>query len=421
MKRNVRLSRQSLNNLRLDLLQKQLLNAYDNVDFYRDAFNRRGLDPAAFKAIEDLTNYPIITREDLQRDGASFLSRQFSGESLKKSHSSGSTGRPLWSFFDQNTWIRKKYISKVRARTEGGLKLGERIAIFDSDSPSELARRNNRRIHSNPLFKIRYFSIFDENKKNHDALRHWRPTHIDSPPSLLFNLARLNENIKMDITSIKRIYTSSEFLELNMRRYIENKFHAKIIDVYGCTEIKEVAWECERHEGYHINEDEVLVEILDGNIPIKTGEIGDIVLTDMRNRAMPLIRYRIGDRGCLLPNLCSCGRTFSLMIPTAGRSSEHISSPDGSIISPYRLTTAVEKIDNLLQYQFVQKNLNLIDVNVVMASQGCEKELSEIYDKTMAVIGSGMKVRVKSRKKIEVEGNGKFKVVKSEIPASCSN
>jgi phenylacetate-CoA ligase len=417
MNRNVRLPRKSLTELRLSLLKDQLLNAYHNVNYYRDVFDHRGLDPFKLKSLEDLENYPIITRQDIQREGASFLSTKFSAGTLKKSHSSGSTGRPLWSYFDQNTWVRKKYLSKIRARVEGGLKLGERLAIFDSDPPAELALKNGRRMLSNPLVRARYFSIFDENQKNHDELKKWRPTHIDSPPSLLFNLARVSEKTKRDIPSVKRIYTSSEYLELNMRKFIERKFNTRIIDVYGCTEIKEIAWECERHEGYHINDDEVLVEILDGDNPVKPGEVGDIVLTDLRNRAMPLIRYRIGDRGCLLANLCSCCRTFSLMIPTAGRASEHIITPEGKKISPYRLTTAVEKISNILQYQFIQKNNDSIDVNVVMTDRGGEKELLEIHKKTVAVVGFQIKVNVIAKESLDAEKNGKFKVVKSDLSA----
>ena len=95
-----------------------------------------------------------------------------------------------------------------------------------------------------------------------------------------------------------------------MRKFIEKAFGAEVFDIYGCTEIKEIAWECEKHEGYHINEDDVYVEILHGESPAKPGEVGDIVLTDLRNKAMPLIRYRIGDRGLLIAGNCSCGRTF---------------------------------------------------------------------------------------------------------------
>ena len=119
-----------------------------------------------------------------------------------------------------------------------------------------------------------------------------------------------------------------------MRRYIKDRYAADVFDIYGCTEIKEIAWECERHNGYHINEDEVLVEILDGDKPVGWDEVGDIVITDLRNKAMPLIRYRIGDRGLLRPGPCSCGRTFALMAPSAGRSSDFIITPNGQKLSP---------------------------------------------------------------------------------------
>ncbi len=87
---------------------------------------------------------------------------------------------------------------------------------------------------------------------------------IDSPPNHLFRLAQEIEHKKLDIPSVNRIFTSSEYLEPGMRKFIEEAFGAEVFDIYGCTEMKEIAWECEKHEGYHINEDDVYVEILQG-------------------------------------------------------------------------------------------------------------------------------------------------------------
>ena len=409
------LSQKELSHLRFNRIKEQLLKAYENVSYYRSAFKQQGLDPQHFKTLLDLKNYPIINRDVIQQNESLFLSKNFPFEKMPKSHSSGSTGKPLWTYFDKNTWVQKKYLSKLRARIECGLKLGEKIAIFDTAPPAELAARNRKKMFLNPALRIKFFSIFEEIEKNLNALIQWGAHNLDSPPNYLFRIAQEMERKKLETTSVKRIFTSSEYLELSMRKYIEKVFGAEVFDIYGCTEMKEIAWECERHEGYHINEDDVIVEILHDESPAQPGEIGDIVLTDLRNEAMPLIRYRIGDRGLLMAGNCSCGRAFSCMVPVAGRSSEYIATPDGRKISPFRFTTAIEKTRGLLQYQVVQETLDSIIVKVIMDGQRNERGIIEIQNTVQTALEDVMYIHVEVCDQIKLEENGKYKVVKCNI------
>lgn len=415
MKKNIRMPRADLDRLRLKLLRSQLIDAYKNIPFYRKAFKLRGLVPHNFKCIKEIRDYPVITRTDIQEEDSNFLSKKFKPGKVKQSHSSGSTGRPLWVSFDPATWIRKKYLSKLRSRIECGMKMNERVAIYDTESTEALTLRNQCKLLSNPLFKAKYFSIFRDTKNGIEELLQWAPQNIDSLPSHLFQLAIAMEQSQLKPSSLKRIFTSSEYIESNMRRYIQDRYAAEVFDIYGCTEIKEIAWECDRHNGYHINEDEVFLEILDGDKPAGWDEVGDIVITDLRNKAMPLIRYRIGDRGLLRPGLCSCGRTFALMVPSAGRSSDFIITPDGHKLSPYRFTTAIEKINGLLQYQFIQKDVRSIIVKAIMSGKTGLQELREIKTRIQAVVAEPMDIKVETCKKIDMEQNGKYKVIKNIV------
>jgi phenylacetate-CoA ligase len=415
MKKVLREKRSEFSRLRFNLLKNQLVRAYEDVGFYHDAFVRHGLNPNKFRNIEEFTEYPIINRQDIQQNFSCFISNKVSINDLNKSHSSGSTGRPLWTYFDQKAWVRKKYFSKLRARMECGLKPGEKIAVFDTDPPSELEKRNKQIIFSNPVLRTQYVSIFDSPRKNLEDLIKFRPQNVDSIPSHLFQLARVMREDQITLGSIKRIFTSSEYLEPNMRQFIRQTFDAELFDVYGCTEIKEVAWECQKHKGYHINEDDVFLEVLNHSVPADPGEVGDIVLTDLRNRAMPLIRYRLGDLGMLLPGTCSCGRVFSLMMPAAGRSSEYVITPSGKTISPYRFTTAVEKTPGLLQYQFIQDSADLIIIKIIMNEYERKDTIKDIQAKIRSVIGEDMNIQVVICDKIDIEVNGKYKVVKNNI------
>jgi phenylacetate-CoA ligase len=415
VKRALKMPRSALDDLRFNLVKNQLVRAYEDVDFYHDAFVQRGLNPHNFQNIAELTEYPIIDKQDIQQNFSSFISNKVSIDELNKSHSSGSTGRPLWTYFDRKAWVRKKYFSKLRARMACGLKPGEKIVICDTDPPAELEKRNKKIIFSNPVLKTRYVSIFDTPRKNIEDLIRFCPQTVDSMPSHLFQLAMFMKEHNIKLPSIKRIFTSSEYLEPNMRQFLRQIFEAELYDIYGCTEVKEVAWECEKHSGYHINEDDVFLEILNDSVPAKPGEVGEIVLTDLRNRAMPLIRYRLGDLGMLLPGTCSCGRVFSLMLPAAGRSSEYVTTPSGKRISPYRFTTAIEKTPGLLQYQFIQDSVDGIIINIIMDDHEQKDTIEEIQTKIQPVIGEEMRIQIKMCDQIDIEENGKYKVVKSSV------
>lgn len=415
MKRNVRMARSELDRLRFNLLKSQLLDAYEKIPFYRAAFREHCIDPRKFRSLQDLANYPVLTRAEIQKAESGFLSGNGHLGKIRRSHSSGSTGRPLWISFDGDTWFRKKYLSKLRTRIECGIKLSEKVAIFDTAPPGELALRNQNKLFATPLFKAKFFSVFNDTENQISELLQWRPQNIDSPPGHMFQLAQAMARHRIRPGTFKRIFTSSEYLEPNMRRYIQDRYAAEVFDIYGCTEMKEIAWECDRHDGYHINEDEVYVEILNGLTPVTPGEIGDIVLTDLRNKAMPLIRYRIGDRGRLLPGRCSCGRSFSKMAPVAGRASDFVITPGGQKLSPYQFTTAIEKTDGLLQYQFVQEDIRTIIVKVIMTEGADLQKTLEITNEIKGLLAEPMEVKVESCKRINIEENGKFKVVRNKL------
>lgn len=421
MKRNPWISREKLDRIRIELLQEQIRNISINIPFYQKIFKESNLIQSNFKEMADLRKLPIVTKEDIQENVDEFLNKNLDSRKFFKSHTSGSTGQPFWSFFDRRSWIRKKYISKLRARMTCGMRLGEKVAIFESEPVDELESLNNKQFARNFLFKVIRFSIFENLEKVFTKLSEFKPQNVYGPPNFFFQLAQFVTEKNLSLSFLKRIYTSSEYLEFQVRKVIENVFQADIFDVYGSTEFKEIAWECSHHQGYHLNEDEVICEILNENEPAPLGEAGDIVLTDLRNRAMPLIRYRIKDRGRFLEEKCTCGRTFSLIMPIAGRASEYIQLPSGEKLSPFLFTTSIEKIEGLIQYQLIQISENDLTVNVILLN-GTNKDAFLKIEKILNNITKGlMRISILECKKISVEENGKLKVVKSLVQDSLLN
>ena len=415
MKKNPWISRDKLDRIRVDLLKEQIKNISNNIPFYQAIFKKSNLLLSDFTTINDLRKLPIVTKEDIRGKTDKFLNKHLDFRKFLKSHSSGSTGQPFWSYFDRRSWIRKKYTSKLRARMACGMKLGEKVAIFESEPVDKCEALNNKHFARNFLLKVMRFSIYEDFEKTFIRLSEFKPQNIYGPPNYFFQLAQFVKKKNVSISFLKRIYTSSEYLESPVKNIMRNVFQVDIFDVYGSTEFKEVAWECKYHQGYHLNEDEVICEILNENKPAPPGEVGDIVLTDLRNRAMPLIRYRIKDRGKFLDEICPCGRTFSLMQPLAGRASEYIQLSNGEKLSPFLFTTSIEKIQGLAQYQLIQKSENDLIVNVILL-EGTNKEvLSKIEKILRNVTKELMRISIQECQKISVEENVKFKVVKNLV------
>ncbi len=398
---------------RVEYLRSQITNAYRNVPYYQRSFKAAGIENITIESLADLVRFPFITKSDIQREGDNFLSRRYIKSLCPRSHTSGSTGQPTWTYYDPLSWIRKKYFVKVRARKACGMRYGDRIAIFECvrDKKKDISDRMNEWVM--PLFGVHVFSIFKPVEAVIGTLMAFKPRILYGSPSYFFQLARYMKERSLTLHGLKAIFTSSEYLEDPVRQYMREAFQADVYDVYGSTEFKETAWECEKHEGYHINEDEVIIEIVKDGMPVQRGEVGDIVMTDIRNRAMPLIRYNIGDKGMLIDKRCSCGRPSALMKPCAGRSSEYVTLPDGRTLSPYLFTTSIEHVEGLLQYQIVQTEKANIDVNVVLNDRfkaTSPEKIREILDE---ITEHTMTVSVKVCERIDIEKNGKFKVVKN--------
>jgi phenylacetate-CoA ligase len=136
--------------------------------------------------------------------------------------------------------------------------------------------------------------------------------------------------------------------------------------VYGTSETKEIAWQC-AHGGTHVNADVIRLEVVDDigdNLP--PGMEGDLVATVLVNRAMPLLRYRTGDRGTLLSGACTCGCTLPLLGVMTGRRSDILVFGNGHRVSPYALTCALERIPGVLRYQVSQLDQVRVRVRAIL-------------------------------------------------------
>jgi phenylacetate-CoA ligase len=258
---------------------------------------------------------------------------------------------------------------------------------------------------------LRRISVFRAPAEIASMLARYQPTAIYGLPSALLEIARAVERGAPRVRT-SHIFTSGELLTGSARHAIVSAFGAQLRDVYGTSETKEIAWECPAGSR-HVNSDVVHVEILDEHdVPVPAGTDGEIVVTLLVNRAMPLVRYRTGDRGSLLSLACSCGRAAPLLGVVTGREADTLELSDGTTRSPYLLTMALKRIAGLAQYQIVQVERDLLRVNAVADAGGNASGLRNAITEALRFeLPSEIRVEVATIDRIERGARAKVRVV----------
>ena len=371
----------------LKKLKETLAFSFQNIPFYREISQRLKITSDDISSIEDLNCLPIVTKKLIQENPQAFYSRVGNRDRWFSSKSSGSTGETLEVFFDPHCWIKSRYALKLRSLFAMGFPPWGKIIIVRIVEPNKLQQQwKSLRLPLEEFFKRRYYLSTYQSIEDHlKFYRTFRPDVIHAPPFYLNRLAEVIQNDKNGPLHVPIVISVSELLNPMNRSFIGQCLGAEVYDIYGCSEFKDVAWECSIHNGYHINADNLVVEIVQDGTPVPVGHDGDILLTTLTNRAMPLIRYQVGDCGSLSEHICSCGRGFPMMKVIQGRSIDFIKLPDGRKISPYGAINLIEDIPELQRFQIIQQKDFSLDINVEISKHNELQEKPFVIEKIESI------------------------------------
>lgn len=339
----------------------RVLAAASQTEFYRVRLENAGVDPRSPMLRSDpeavLALLAPVGKAELRAAGPAVLQGGRVRPEWKSSSSSGSTGEPFRVYYEPRAWATLKHLVKLRARMACGLRLTHRVALFDATPPGQALDATGR---------IARISVLQPAGAMADQLSAFAPDAAYGLPSALLEAAAVLRRRGTPVT-IDRIFTSGELLQPAVRDALTEAFGARVFDIYGSSETKEIAWECPTG-GMHVNADVVHLEVLDDQgRPLPDGVEGNLVATGLVHHAMPLVRYRIGDRGSLRAGTCACGRAFPLLGVVTGRSADMLVLSDGRRVTPYALTCALEQEQSLLRYQVSQLDPARIRVRAIVA------------------------------------------------------
>ena len=327
----------------------RMLRAASATGFYRRRFDAAGVGGddlmLASSPEQVLGALAPAGKAELREAGGEILLGGKVRPEWRSSSSSGSTGEPFRVYYDPRAWATLKILVKLRARRACGTRFTDRVALLDAVPPAHAP--------PSPAARVARISILQPVATVAAELAAFGPDTVYGLPSALLEaaeqLAARGARLR-----VRRVFTSGELLRPAVRDAIADAFGARVFDIYGSSETKEIAWEC-RNGGMHVNADVVRLEVLDdASRPVPDGVEGNLVATLLVNRAMPLLRYRTGDRGSLLAERCGCGHAFPLLGVVTGRRADVLVLPGGRRVSPYALTCAMERVGDVLRYQVTQ-------------------------------------------------------------------
>jgi phenylacetate-CoA ligase len=420
IEKNQWLSRAALEQLQLRRVNELLRHAYDTTDFYRQRLDDCGLGGRPVAALSDLAVLEPVTKADVQRHGSAMISRSYRKEDLIEDASGGSTGTPTVLYKDLDRYNLRR-ADQLRHDRWTGWDIGVRWALVWGARQDLIDERSLReRIverYIQRCISLDAFELSDDRMREYaERLKAFGPAMILGYANALDQLADfvLRNGLK-DTVRPMGIVSSAERLTAEMRIRIQSAFGCPVLDRYGSREVGLIASECGSGAGLHINADNLLVEVLNKGRPAGPGESGDVVVTDFWNFGMPLIRYNMADRAVVATSECSCGRKLPMLASIEGRSSDFLTSADGTRIHGEFFTHLFYGETAVAQFQFVQESVTHVTINIVLAGIGPLGNIDEIVKKTKRVLGEQTMVDVRYCESIPPTPSGKFRFTISNV------
>ena len=403
---------EEIKKLQSEKLVKQVKHVYDNVEYYRNLMDEKGVKPEDIKGIEDLHKLPFLTKADLRDAYPYGLLAKPLEDCVRIQSTSGTTGRRVVAFYTQNDinlWEEccARAIMAAGGTKEDVCQVAYGYGLF-TGGPGLNGGSHRVGCLTLPMSS-------GNTERQIQFMMDLKATILCCTPSYA---AYIGESLKEqgykpeDISLKAGIFGAEPWTE-EMRRGIEETLGIKAYDIYGLTETSGpgVSFECSEQTGMHINEDHFLAEIIDPD----TGEVlpegskGELVFTSLDKEAFPLLRYRTRDICVLSRKKCSCGRTLIKMAKPMGRTDDMLIIR-GVNVFPSQIETVLLKEGYEPNYQIIVDRVNnndTFEVNVEMTADRFTDKVSDILamEKSLAeamktMLGINPKVRLVAPKSI---------------------
>ena len=421
-------SREKILEIQNEKIVKQVRHVYDNVKYYRDLMDAKGVKPEDIKSVDDIKKLPFLSKDDLREAYPYGLLGTDLKDCVRIQSTSGTTGKRVVAFYTQHDidlWedCCARAIVAAGGTNEDVCQVCYGYGLF-TGGPGL-----NGGSHKVGCLTLPMSS--GNTERQIQFMMDLGATILCCTPSYA---AYLGESLaeagyKPEDNKLKAGIFGAEPWTEEMRRGIEKSLGIKAYDIYGLTETSGpgVSFECEEQTGMHINEDHFYAEIIDpetGEV-LPEGEKGELVFTSLDKEAFPLLRYRTRDICVLSRKKCSCGRTHVKMSKPMGRSDDMMIIR-GVNVFPSQIEAVLLKEGYPPNYQIIVDRVNnsdTLDVNVELPPEQFSDKVSDIQNKEKSLeaamrtmLGIGPKVHLMPPHSVErSEGKAKRVIDKRKL------
>jgi len=398
-------------------LEHVIDHAYQTVPYYQDSFKSAGFLPGKCSLREAWSQLPILKREEIQQAGDALVS-----DSIPEQHgktftiwTSGSTGRPI---NVMGTGLTRHFWQAFTLREQlwHDRDLSKRLAVIryyaddkapapDGVSTQVWGPATGQVYDTGPCEILSLASTIEEQVTwlcKHD------PEYLLTFPSNLQALVTYFIEHGMTLSKLRGVSTLSEALGPNLRDTVRKAWDVELQDMYSIQEAGYLALQCPQHEHYHVQAENVLLEILnDKGQECKPGEVGRVVITTLHNFATPLVRYEVGDYA-EVGAPCPCGRGLPVINKILGRFRNMIVLPSGEQFWPVLGYKQIEDIIDVRQFQAIQHSSEQIEMKLVVNGEVSEAQEQQLIAVIQKSLGYTFQIRFTYVNEIPRSKSGKY-------------
>jgi len=414
-KESVKSSREKLIEIQKEKLYTLLNYSIKNIPYYRKIATGSEITISKDTIFEDLTKFPLLTKEIIRNH---WHELQYNPKDKKyfQTTSGGTTGEPVKILHDYNFKIESN-ASTIVFDEIGGYKLGNKLVKLWGnekeilDNTSGFINKVKSRWMQNIIF-LNSFILSDTILENYiERIQKSRPRNIIAYVQSIFEMAKYVDKRNVELPKIQSIIVSAGVLDDKVKTYIERVFKCPVFNRYGSREVGLIASSCKKSNKLHINMFSQYIEILKENlIKSKEHESGNIIITNLNNFIMPLIRYKIGDRASFDYSKCLCGLENISFDTIMGRTVSLFKNLTGDQIDGEFFTHLFYFKEEIIQFQIIQKIIDEIQIHLVTIQNQPLNDIlrQDLIDNIQKVMGSRCKVRFIYHNQILPSSSGKF-------------
>jgi phenylacetate-CoA ligase len=411
--------------LREERLARLLAHAYNHVPYYKGILSKAGVIQNGALRLENFSSVPLLDKTLIRCHHDELKSDDLLKRKWYENTSGGSTGEPV-RFVQDKAFYEISGAVKMLDDLWSGYAPGEnKIVLWGSERDifagrEKLKTRLGRRLRGELWFNA-FRMTPSQMRRCVEQINISQPVQILAYAESIYELSRFIDQEGLSVHSPGAIMATAGVLQTPMRETIERVFKSRVFNRYGSREVGDIACECSHHKGLHVTMPVQYLEVLrkDGT-EATPGETGEIVITNLTNYAMPLIRYRIGDMGTVAAETCTCGRGWSMLQNIVGRTSDTFLTKDGSIIHGEYFTHLFYFKDWIRKFQLIQEDYDRIHIAIALqqvpdSQNASTPDMSEITSKIRFLMGSNCDVSYTFVDDIAPTPSGKFRYTISKI------